>query len=98
MQTLMQSEGMYNFALFLQFMAMILQPILYIAGIVALIFVIRALMVYVKNNKPTATIETVRPIEAEGSVFGNTSAEKMAEVEAEAETETEAPAEEGPKA
>lgn len=94
MQTLMQSEGMYNFALFLQFMAMVLQPILYIAGIVALIFVIRALMVYVKNNKPTVKIETVQPIQSEGSVFGSTSVEKMAEVEAEAE----APAEEGPEA
>ncbi len=98
MQTLMQSQGMYNFALFLQFVSMILQPILYIVGIVALIFVIRALLVYVKKNKPAAAIATEQPIQAEGSVFGATSVETMAEAEAETDAETDAPAEEGSEA
>ena len=63
---------------------MILQPILYIAGIVTLIFVIRALLIYVKNNKPAMMPETAAALMkagAEGSVFGAASAEEMAQAE-----------------
>lgn len=79
--------GMYTFLTAIQVITMTLQPILYIVGIVALIFAMRALFVYTKNNKKPTVMESDSYNQLQGSVFGSNAAE----------AEESAPAEEGKK-
>lgn len=68
--------GMYYFLTGIQLATMVLQPILYLAGIITLIFAMRALYVYSKNNKPPKMTKTAVDNQLQGSVFGSTATEE----------------------
>lgn len=63
--------GMYTFLTVIQVITMTAQPILYIVAIIALIFAMRALLVYTKNNKKPKMTESDTYNQLQGSVFGS---------------------------
>lgn len=63
--------GMYTFLTVIQVITMTAQPILYIVAIIALIFAMRALLVYTKNNKKPKITESNPMNQLQGSVFGS---------------------------